>query len=445
MPRILSTSLPARVGSTVTVAGWVHRRRQLKSVTFLILRDAAGLAQVVVTDAGLRARLAELPEESVVEVTGRAVGNPAAPAGAELVDPTVRPLGDPAVPPPFDVYRPELTAALPTQLDHAAVALRHPSRSAALRISAALVSGFRATLDGLGFVEVHTPKIVAAATESGANVFALDYFGRPGYLAQSPQFYKQMLVGVLERVYEVGPVFRAEPHDTTRHLAQYTSLDVEFGFVTDHRDVMRLLRDVLAGMLDRLADHPNPPARIPVVPEEIPAVHFAEALAIAGASPDEPDLAPAHERALGDWARAGHGSDFLFVTGYPLAKRPFYTHPATDDAPSGGPVTRPAPGDGRAGVPRRAAYSNGFDLLFRGVELVTGGQRLHRYADYLAALAQRGEPIEPYAGYLDAFRHGMPPHGGFAIGLERMVARLLGATNVREVTAFPRDLHRLDP
>ncbi|AVT39490.1 aspartate--tRNA(Asn) ligase [Plantactinospora sp. BB1] len=441
MPRVLSTSLPAHVGATVTAAGWVHRRRQLKSVTFLILRDAAGLAQVVVTDAALRARLAELPEESVLEVTGRVVGNPAAPAGVEVADPTVRPLGDPAVPPPFDVYRPELTAALPTQLDHAAVALRHPTRSAALRVSAALVAGFRATLDRLGFVEVHTPKLVAAATESGANVFALDYFGRPGYLAQSPQFYKQMLVGVLERVYEVGPVFRAEPHDTTRHLTQYTSLDVEFGFVTDHRDVMRLLREVLAGMLDRLTDLPTPqplpaqplavPAQLPAVPVEIPAVHFAEALALAGAPPDEPDLAPAHERALGEWARTEHGSDFLFVTGYPLAKRPFYTHPATGQNPPGAAVTR--------------AYSNGFDLLFRGVELVTGGQRLHRYADCLAALAERGEPVEPYAGYLDAFRHGMPPHGGFAIGLERMVAQLLGLPNVRQATAFPRDPHRLTP
>ncbi|GAB3985164.1 aspartate--tRNA(Asn) ligase [Plantactinospora veratri] len=428
MPRVLSTSLPAQVGATVTAAGWVHRRRQLKSVTFLILRDAAGLAQVVVTDADLRARLADLPEESVLEVTGRVVGNPAAPAGVELVDPTVRPLGDPAVPPPFDLYRPELTATLPTQLDHAAVALRHPIRSAALRVSAALVAGFRATLDRLGFVEVHTPKLVAAATESGANVFALDYFGRPGYLAQSPQFYKQMLVGVLERVYEVGPVFRAEPHDTTRHLTQYTSLDVEFGFITDHRDVMRLLREVLAGMLGRLTDSPT--AQLPVVPAEIPAVHFAEALAIAGAPPDEPDLAPAHERALGEWARTEHGSDFLFVTGYPLAKRPFYTHPAAGQNPPGGPTR---------------AYSNGFDLLFRGVELVTGGQRLHRYADYLAALAQRGEPVEPYAGYLDAFRHGMPPHGGFAIGLERMVTQLLALANVRQAAAFPRDPHRLTP
>jgi nondiscriminating aspartyl-tRNA synthetase len=294
-------------------------------VTFLIVRDAAGLAQVVVTAADLRAELAELPEESVVEVTGRVVANPAAPAGVELVEPAVRPLGDPAVPPPFDLYRPELTAALSTQLDHAAVALRHPGRSAALRISAGLVSGFRATLDGLGFVEVQTPKIVASATESGANVFAIDYFGRPGYLAQSPQFYKQMLVGVLERVYEVGPVFRAEPHDTTRHLAQYTSLDVEFGFVADHRDVMRLLREVLAGMLGQLPDRAAAAlatvgAELPTVPPQIPAVHFTEALAIAGAPPDEPDLAPAHERTLGEWAQTEHGSDFLFVTGYPMAK-----------------------------------------------------------------------------------------------------------------------------
>jgi nondiscriminating aspartyl-tRNA synthetase len=297
-----------------------------------------------------------------------------------------------------------------------------------LRVSAAAVAGFRSTLDALGFVEVHTPKIVAGATESGANVFALDYFGRPAYLAQSPQFYKQLLVGVLERVYEVGPVFRAEPHDTTRHLAQYTSLDVELGFVEDHREVMAVLRDVLAGMVASVAERAGPAltalgVEVPLVPARIPAVHFTEALAIAGAPPDEPDLAPAHERALGEWARAEHASDFLFVTGYPMAKRPFYTHPD----------------------PARPAYSNGFDLLFRGVELVTGGQRLHRHADYLAALAARGEPLEPVASYVDAFRYGMPPHGGFAIGLERFVARLTGATNVREVTAFPRDLHRLTP
>ncbi|WP_406071861.1 aspartate--tRNA(Asn) ligase [Micromonospora sp. NBC_01638] len=428
MQRTLSHQLPARIGATVRIAGWVHRRRLLKSVAFLIVRDAAGLAQVVVTDPAVRAELEKLTEETVVEVTATITANATAPAGVELTDPTVRPLGPPAVPPPFDLYRPALTASLPTQLDNAPTALRHPTRSAALRISAAAVAGFRATLDAHDFVEIHTPKVVSSSTESGANVFALDWFDRPAYLAQSPQFYKQLMVGVFERVYEVGPVFRAEPHDTVRHLAQYTSLDAELGFVADHRDVMRVLRDTLAGMLGTVGERAGTALATlgvepPEVPTEIPAVHFAEALTIAGAPADEPDLAPAHERALGEWARREHGSDFLFVTGYPMAKRPFYTHPD----------------------PARPAYSNGFDLLFRGLELVTGGQRLHRHADYLAALAARGEPVEPYAGYLDAFRHGMPPHGGFAIGLERFVARLLGATNIREVTAFPRDLHRLTP
>ncbi|MEU8089078.1 aspartate--tRNA(Asn) ligase [Micromonospora sp. NPDC049101] len=428
MRRTLSHHLPAQIGTTVRIAGWVHRRRLLKSVAFLIVRDAAGLAQVVVTDPAVRAELEKLPEETVVEVTATATANGTAPAGVELTDPTVRLLGPPAVPPPFDLYRPTLTASLPTQLDNAPTALRHPTRSAALRISAAAVAGFRAALDAHDFVEIHTPKVVSSSTESGANVFALDWFGGPAYLAQSPQFYKQLMVGVFERVYEVGPVFRAEPHDTVRHLAQYTSLDAELGFVADHRDVMRVLRDTVAGMLDTVGERAGGALTTlgvtpPRVPAEIPAVHFTEALTIAGAPADEPDLAPAHERALGDWARREHGSDFLFVTGYPMAKRPFYTHPD----------------------PARPAYSNGFDLLFRGLELVTGGQRLHRHADYLAALAARGEPVEPYAGYLDAFRHGMPPHGGFAIGLERFVARLVGAANIREVTAFPRDLHRLTP
>ncbi|GAA1812693.1 aspartate--tRNA(Asn) ligase [Luedemannella flava] len=433
MQRILSRELPLRVGERVTIAGWVHRRRLLKSVAFLIVRDRAGLAQVVVAEPATRELLCKLTEETIVEVEAEVVANAAAPAGVELTDPVVRAPDGAAVPPPFDLYRPQLTATLPTMLDHAAVALRHGPRQQAFRMSAAAVAGFRAALDSEGFVEVHTPKVVASATESGANVFALDWFGRPAYLAQSPQFYKQTLVGVFERVYEVGPVFRAEPHDTVRHLAQYTSLDVELGFISDHRDVMRVLRDVLAAMTASVAQREAAAVAalgltLPDVPAEIPQVHFADALALVGAAlgedlSAEPDLAPAHERWLGEWARREHGSDFLFVTGYPMAKRPFYTHPD----------------------PARPAYSNGFDLLFRGIELVTGGQRLHRYEDYVAALAAAGEPIGPYESYVEVFRHGMPRHGGFAIGLERFMMRLLEATNVREVTLFPRDLHRLTP
>ena len=321
-----------------------------------------------------------------------------------------------------------LDAALPTVLDHAPVTWRHPARRARWELAAASLRGFRATLDAQGFTEIQTPKLVASATESGASVFPVDYFGRTAYLAQSPQFYKQQMVGVFERVYEVGPVFRAEAHDTARHLAEYVSLDVELGFVRDHRDVLAVLREVLAGMVDALRTGVGGAVErlrlaLPAVPSEIPVLHFRDALALVGAPADEPDLAPEHERALGAWAKATHGSDFLAVEGYPMRKRPFYTHPQPDD-------------------PR---WSNSFDLLFRGLELVTGGQRLHRYQDYVAALAARGETAEPYETYLQAFAHGMPPHGGFAIGLERWVSRLVEAANIREVALFPRDLHRLTP
>lgn len=269
---------------------------------------------------------------------------------------------------------------------------------------------------------------VGSSTESGASPFLVDYFGRPAYLAQSPQFYKQIMVGIFERVYETGPVFRAEPHDTARHLAEYVSLDAEVGFINDHRDVLSVLRDVVAGMVAEIRctaadDIDLAGAHLPDVPEVIPIVHFRDALQLVGADPDEPDLAPQHERQLGRWAREKFSSDFLAVEGYPAKKRPFYTFPQPDDP----------------------YWTHSFDLIFRGLELVTGGQRLHNYADYERALADRGEPTEPYEPYLRTFQYGMPPHGGFALGLERWTARLIEADNIRRTTLFPRDLHRLTP
>jgi nondiscriminating aspartyl-tRNA synthetase len=431
MERTFTTDLATHSGRRARVAGWLHHQRQLARVAFVLVRDAAGIVQVVAEDDGLRAQLADLPPEAVVEVEGTVTLTDQAPGGLELRDPEVTVLSTPTATMPFELRRPKLNAQLPTLLDHAAGALRHPRRRAVARIAAASVAGFRATLDARGFTEVHTPKLVASATETGADVFAVDYFGGSAYLAQSPQFYKQVMVGALERVYEVGPVFRAEPHDTGRHLAEYTSLDVELGFVRDHTDVMAVLRDVLAGIVAAVADRAAAAVELlgvvlPEVPADIPEVDFTDAqrmieAATGEAVVGEPDLAPAHERWIGDRARREHGSDFVFVTGYPQAKRPFYTHPD----------------------PARPGFTNSFDLLFRGVELVTGGQRLHRAEDYEAALA--GQDTGPLAGYLDAFRYGMPPHGGFAIGLERWVARLTGAANVREVTLFPRDLRRLIP
>ncbi len=424
MRRTHCSDLPhATPDEPVRLQGWVHRRRELSAMTFLVVRDRTGLAQVVVKDGS-----PVPPEETPIEVVGTATANVQAPGGVEVTSPTVTALSDPADTPPVELWRPTLNASLPTLLDHAAVTWRHPLQRATWELAAASLHGFRSTLDAGGFTEVHSPKLVEAATESGANVFEVDYFGRPAYLAQSPQFYKQVLVGVFERVYEVGPVFRAEPHDTVRHLAEYVSLDVELGFIADHREVVACLRDVVAGMVAAVHERAGAAVerlgiRVPEVPEQLPVLHFRDALRIAGAPADEPDLAPAHERALGAWAMDEHGSDFVVVEGYPTASRAFYSHPDPEDP----------------------HWSRSFDLIFRGTELVSGAQRLHRYDDYVATLAARGYDYAPFASYVEAFRTGIPPHGGFAIGLERWVARLVGATNIREVTLFPRDLHRLAP
>jgi nondiscriminating aspartyl-tRNA synthetase len=431
--RIHVHELSEHEGERVRVAGWLQHQRRLSRLTFLLLRDRTGIAQVILETPELVAELSSLQPESVLEIDAVVIAAAQAPGGVELHEPTVRVLSPAAAPPPIDLRLPVLKEQLPTQLDHAPVSLRHPRKRATFELAAASVAGYRAVLDRLGFIEIQTPKIVGSATESGANVFGIDYFGRPAYLAQSPQFYKQTMVGVFERVYETGPVFRAEPHDTPRHLAEYVSLDAELGFIEDHFTVMSFAREAIAGMVEgvrtrAIAAVEQLDLELPDVPQEIPVIHFSEAQEMIEAATrenvvGEPDLAPAHERWLGEWAARTHGSDFVFVAGYPMVKRPFYTHPD----------------------PARPEFSNSFDLLFRGLELITGGQRLHLYEDYVAALAARGKTPEAHETYLESFKHGMPPHGGFAIGLERWVARLVEAANIRETTLFPRDLTRLAP
>ena len=435
MKRIRTTEVGSHIGERVRIAGWLQSLRQLGGVSFLVIRDGWGTIQAV---AEAEAELATLQQqeagvESVVSVEGLVVSMPQAPGGVELHDLRIEVITPVAEVPVVPLNKPKLSANITTLLDHAVVTNRHPARRAILRLGAGAMASFRATLSAKGFTEIQTPKIVAAATESGANVFKLDYFGRPGYLAQSPQFYKQILVGVYERVFEVGPVFRAEPHDTTRHINEYVSLDAEFGFIENHFTVMAVLRDVIADILKTFSESYTPElnllrVQMPIVPSEIPHIHFSDAqewifqrhrIDVRG----EPDLSPQDERWLGEWAQQEFGSDFLFVTGYPMRKRPFYTHPD----------------------PARPEFSNSFDLLFRGTELVTGGQRLHRYADYLAALENAHLPMEPFESYLEAFRYGMPPHGGFAIGLERLLMQLTGVPNIRLATTFPRDLARLTP
>ena len=433
--RVRTVELHDHIEKRVDMQGWLHALRRMGGLGFLILRDGWGTAQIVVQDATILDRMERdnIMPESILHVQGRVTANPHAPGGLELHDPEIQVLNAVNQPLPVLISKREIKAGLNTLLDHAVTTHRHPARRAVLRLAATAMRAFRDYLDGQGFTEIQSPKLVGAATESGANVFAVDYFGKQAYLAQSPQLYKQIMVGVFERVYETGPVFRAEPHDTIRHANEYVSLDVEFGFIQDHRTVMALLREVLAYMLEALgrACQEDPllhAAPIPAVPQEIPTIDFLEAQSLIHSEHGidvrgEPDLSPQDERLLGEWARRVYNSDFLFVTGYPMAKRPFYTHPD----------------------PQRPGQSNSFDLLFRGTELVTGGQRLHRYKDYMAALAHRAQSPEPLHGYLEAFRYGMPPHGGFAIGLERLLMQLLDLPNIRLATLFPRDQNRLAP
>ncbi|HEX6289172.1 MAG TPA: aspartate--tRNA(Asn) ligase [Herpetosiphonaceae bacterium] len=433
MERTRTTELSWHVGSRARVMGWLHALRRMGGVNFVVVRDGWGMTQAVTESEADLEPLQGLNLETVVAVEGLVVSAPQAPGGIELQQPRIEIITPVGETPPVTLSKRELKAGLTTVLDHAVIANRHPTRRAIYRLSASAMSTFRNTLRERGFTEIQTPKIVAAATESGSNVFQLNYFGRPAFLAQSPQLYKQIMVGVFERVFEAGPVFRAEPHDTTRHINEYVSLDVELGFIEDHFTVMALLREVLAAILSdfherHAADLQMLNVQLPPVPATIPHIHFSDAQELIWQRHGvdvrgEPDLSPQDERWLGEWARQEFSSDFLFVTGYPMRKRPFYTHPDR----------------------QRPEFSNSFDLLFRGTELVTGGQRLHRYEAYLAALTAAGLSPEPFAWYLEAFRYGMPPHGGFAIGLERLLMQLTGVSNIRLTTLFPRDLNRLVP
>ena len=435
MERVRTIEVASHSGERVCVSGWLHSLRQMGGINFLVIRDGWGTVQAVAESEAELSSLLELGGglESVLSVEGLVVDMPQAPGGVELHELHIAVITPVADIPPVSLNKRKITANISTLLDHAVVTNRHLERRAIFRLSAGVMAAFRSILTTRDFTEIQTPKIVASATESGANVFKLGYFGRDAYLAQSPQFYKQIMVGVFERVFEVGPVFRAEPHDTTRHINEYVSLDVEFGFIENHFTVMALLRDVIAHILETLNEQYASELKVlhlevPDVPATIPHIHFSEAQELiftryATDVSGEPDLSPQDERWLGEWAQQEYGSDFLFVTGYPMRKRPFYTHPEFG----------------------RPEFSNSFDLIFRGTELVTGGQRLHLYQDYLAALESAHLPIEPFETYLEAFRYGMPPHGGFAIGLERLLMQLTGAPNVRLTTLFPRDLTRLTP
>ncbi len=422
--RRLVRELRAYVGERVLLRGWVHQRRDLGGIQFLHLRDRSGMVQCVFE--GVQPPL----HESAVQVTGRVVENGKAPGGLEVHGDTLDVISLATVPPPVELAKETFNTNPDTLLEYRHVSVRGLHAQATLKVAAELVRAFRTHLQTLDFTEIFTPKLVAAGAEGGANLFEVDYYGQRAYLAQSPQLYKQIMVAVFERVFETAPVYRAERHHTTRHLAEYLSLDVEFGFIDDDGDVMDLQERLLKAMVDAVGERCSRElaiigAELPDTTVSFPRITLLEARALVaeryGHETGGKDLDPEAERLVGRWAKEEHGSDFVFVTQYPSAARPFYTYP------TGNGLTR------------------GLDLIFRGVEITSGGQRVHEYDVLVRELQARGMDPAAFKGYLDVFQHGMPPHGGFAIGAERLTALLLGIPNIRFARAFPRDGSRLLP
>jgi len=424
MQRTLIADLPSALNQSVSISGWVYSRRDLGGIRFLLVRDRSGLVQCVFGKV-------DLPlSESCVSVTGTVVESKKAPGGLEIQAETLQIITEAVETPPIEIPKEEWHVNPETILQYRHVSLRNLKAQASMKVQAELVAGFREYLNGQGFSEIFSPKIVAAGAEGGANLFEVDYYGKRAYLAQSPQLYKQIMVGVLERVFEVAPVFRAEASHTVRHLAEYLSLDVEMGFIEDDGDVMDLEEGLLKAMFARIAKTCAAElalfeVTLPNLEVDFPRITLFEARDIvkneyAHASGGK-DLDPEAERLIGKWAKDNHDSDFVFVTHYPQAARPFYTYPTED------------------------GLTRGLDLIFRGTEITSGGQRIHDYHMLIDEMQKRNMDPDAFQGYLEVFKYGMPPHGGFAIGAERLTALLLGISNIRFARAFPRDGSRLQP
>ena len=420
------------IGKVIKMNGAVHNIRHMGEVAFVVLRKAEGLVQCVweqdVTDFDIHA----LKEESAVEVEGEAASEERAPQGFEIRLKSIRVLSEPAEQMPIPVNKWKLGSSLETILNLRPVSLRNVRERAKFKIQEGIVRGFREYLVSQGFTEVRTPKIVARGAEGGANIFRLDYFNKKAELAQSPQFYKQTLVGVYDRVFEIAPVFRAEKHNTKRHLNEYTSMDFEMGYIDSFQDIMEMETGALQNIMKVLERDFSKElnllgVELPKV-DKIPQVPFAEAKELVSkkynrAIKNPNDLEPEEEQLIGRYFKEEYDSDFVFVTHYPSKKRPFY---AMDD-------------------PENSKVTLSFDLLFKGMEITTGGQRIHDYKMIIDKMLSRKMNPEDIASYLMIFKYGMPPHGGLGIGLERLTMKLIGESNVRETTMFPRDVNRLEP
>lgn len=421
------------MNNEVSIHGAIHSIRDMSEFSFIILRRFDGLVQCVLDDK-LKEQYRDLREGGTVLVNGIIKEEERAPFGFEIKVFSIEPLSEPAkdTTMPLSINKWKLNTSLETKISLRAVSLRNIRERAIFKLQEGIVKGFRNFLFKEHFTEIRTPKIVAGNAEGGANVFKLEYFGKKAFLAQSPQFYKQTMVGVYDRVFEAAPVFRAEKHNTTRHLNEYTSLDFEMGYIDSFYDIMEMetaMLQYIFALLER--DYQKELDLLKVeLPDitEIPQVRFDDAKRLVAEkysrSIKNPyDLEPEEEVLIGKYFKEEYGSDFVFVTHYPSKKRPFY---AMDDK-------------------ENPKFTLSFDLLFKGMEVTTGGQRIHSYEEQVEKMIKRGMNPEEFESYLMLHKYGVPPHGGLGIGLERLTMKLIDEQNIRETTLFPRDVTRLEP
>ena len=413
----------------VTIDACIHNIKTMSGFAFVILRTGKFLIQSIYEPLTCKSDLEELRVGTYIKAKGYPRLDERANLGFEIALDSFEILSQPAADYPLNVGHKKLGCGLEANLDRRSVALRNPRERAIFKVQEAVVSGFREFMESQGFTQVHTPKIVAAGAEGGANIFKLDYFNQDAYLAQSPQFYKQTCVAFFDRVFEIAPVYRAEKHNTSRHLNEYIGLDFEMGYINSMYDVMQMETAMIKYVMEYLEEHCKYylnmlEAKLPKV-ETIPSITFMEALDFIkdrGAK-NKYDLEPEDEVLLCEYAKEHWNSEFLFITHFPASKRPFYAMNDKNDS--------------------RFALS--FDLLFRGLEITTGGQRIHDYHEQVAKMEEMGMDPSDLKHYLSIHKYGMPPHGGLGIGLERFVMKLLDLQNVREASMFPRDVHRLEP
>jgi nondiscriminating aspartyl-tRNA synthetase len=430
MERVLVRDLMELQDKEIRLFGWIHNIKSFKEFSFVYLRDRSGIVQMIIDD---EKTLSSLKLESSVKTTGRVQLNEKAPGGVEIIVSDVEVVGEAKYDLlPFTINGIDINASLDKQLDYRTISLRRMDRRAVFKVQQEIVQAYRDFLTKEGFTEIHTPKIIGMETEGGADIFMLDYFGTRAFMAQSPQFYKQMMVGAgFERVFEIGAAYRAEPHSTWRHLNEYMSLDLEMGFIESEDEIMdleeRLIKHIISHLKTTCVEELKiMKAELPTI-GTIPRITLSDAQGILlekfGKKSPVGNIDAEGEKIFAQYVKDEYDSDFVFLTKYPASKRPLYTMP--DDTLEG--------------------MTKSFDLIFKGLEITTGGQRIHDYDMLVKSILKSGGKTEDFDFYLESFKYGVPPHGGLAIGLERITMMFLGLDNIRKATLLPRDINRVKP